>query len=939
MDHVRRRRQRKQRIFTPEQYQEHDHYIGLANQAYLLSDYSQCIACARRAIQHIPSASAFELLHSVYREKGAIEKSMEYRLLQAHIDHRNAELWEELLEYYRGQPNGAVNYELHIIYVLGRLLPLTSDPDQVLNIGLYRASMLTRAGEGTRAQTQYEQILRTYPYHVEAYTELANLYYHLGNAPKAIAHLTKYIEREISPEEIPHMLYAAGIRSEIQTESGRLSDTVNDILQVVTYHRLILEETPALYTKYLVAHTMLASDKPREHETLLQRCLSSTSPEVMLDHYDLLYDTANALLRFDHPHLSEILLKALSEIPSFDKLPEASRTALYFSLARCASALSDSSGMVEFLRRVLESSPTHVESHLMLAQHYFSIGEGLDTVLSHLKEYDGTDPVLSLRLAYHRAIFFLHQDTRGVLLPSERRLLARTDLLRIIQASLRDPPVHSLVLDKRKRTRMGQATSASVYPSSTMTMTQIVDRAGGIRGDAPSSVASTFHWESRPFDRPAGGKSQRYDTASVRSSMPQSNLDEPNHSLFRFNRKQKCTFTSTSQSTERNRPMISGEGSEAKAVTSVPEKSRTDVANLEDLEVFEEMAILDSVIEDIQHQSASFESDHSSKADQNQANSDDLPNEIEDLNISNLPPAASITILNWTDVKIALPSESDFFEAIFMLVATFDNTSDHLYWLTSVQAAHRLKSVQHRENLLMTIFHVAMQAGHDGIAMQQITQLLRNSYKGVILWNKLSDLFTRLRHTSAVNAFRRIAGRTPNTSNSFPIQMLLGHTYAADASMNQVARSAIRYYGAFSVCPNDSLAPLCLAFAYARWCRSRASDLRHRNEMWLLSWGFAARHRINREKEAKDFGWLEGTYNMARISDYVGLQYLACKLYQEVLNSTRTRYGARHYSIPKDDERSYQTLLRCSAFNLHVIYRQSGNFDLAHAVLCRYIVL
>ena len=228
METIPARSRRKQRTATPEQFADHDKHLSLATHAFASGDWKGCVMNTRMAIRATPSADAFQLLYQLYIERNQIDRAMDYRLLQAHMSYKNLALWEEVLTYYLSVPNGAFLYRLQIIYILGRVMTLTSDREQVLEIGLQRAGLMVEAGEGSRAKTQYESILRSHPRNIDAITGLASLYYHLGNTPKAVAFLSEYLRLD-DIENISHILYAAGLRAEILTETGHFRDASEGI--------------------------------------------------------------------------------------------------------------------------------------------------------------------------------------------------------------------------------------------------------------------------------------------------------------------------------------------------------------------------------------------------------------------------------------------------------------------------------------------------------------------------------------------------------------------------------------------------------------------------------------------------------------------------------------------------------------------------------------
>ena len=114
------------------------------------------------------------------------------------------------------------------------------------------------------------------------------------------------------------------------------------------------------------------------------------------------------------------------------------------------------------------------------------------------------------------------------------------------------------------------------------------------------------------------------------------------------------------------------------------------------------------------------------------------------------------------------------------------------------------------------------------------------------------------------------------------------------------------------------MVPLLLAITYAHLAQQKNVDKKH--SLITQSLAFATTYSEMREPEAKQ----EVHYNFGRLYQQFGINHLAVDHYNKALQFTN--------SLIKANEK-YLCLRREIAFNLHVIYKASGNFALARKCL------
>ena len=1001
MDTDEPKKDRKTRTYAPALQDEHDTAMQMANRAYALEDFPQCIAYARRAIKAVPSTTALQLLYRVHIDMGKPKRAMEYRFVEAMLRKNDLGIWEELLEYYRASSDAnPLEKSRLIVCILGRILVIYSDQqmggingpkrDEIIHLTLYRASLVTQIGEGSRAIRMYKRLLEHFPFHVEAYAEIATLTYRLGNPTKAIQLLHDYITRvnvgdgdslpfaadKAKPTVSPsHILHIASIRAEVQNETGKYLDAIAGIESLVETHGFSLHMTPALFARWIVAKVLLANTEASSFVNMVTECMRDTPQQSLLDSVDLLYDTANLFLRCNAPVLARIIFEKLlhsTEIVESTKAQSSSAmtAALHLGIACCLRDMHDTSHVEPHLQAVLKSDPFHVDSLCMLADHYinecYAKASGNDTaamnllrenrakIIDLLNPKPETDTVLALRLLNQRARFYVYHDRTN----SNRLPLARADLNVIVEAAMRDAPESTIIggilnaEGAHRRKRKGWSSSAqTLYPSSTLTMTQVLDGStvgpNGQKGDifdnasmAAQSVASTFRWESRPSDRPDATKSHRFHTESLysyrkESEAPKQKTSTPSTIFQHFSRRSK----EAQELPNRTPP---GTADELDIIDDGVSTAGS-VGNLEDLDAFDEL----------------LATEISARIDQIQC--DEIP-EIDPQASDNMIVQRSSVVLHWLDVKIALQKEEEIFATFCLFISLLSDPSEQLYWTSKLHASRRIEKPALRLKVELQLLKQSVLNGNDALTGEQLARLLRfqshasfgSSFASTDangMWNVLNDILTNIKVPFVVRRVTRnflmrfrsaekaaCAEHFPpgaaHIESILPFLTVIGHLSGQNIIKLGAQWSLVCYYRALSLNKATTLPLLCLATFYARICRNR--KMNHVFSLsWEACWYFALQHREEMRNERGALGWVEGTYNIGRIAQHAGLPHIATACYKEVLRNqliADVKAAACRSTVHK------ATVLRHNAaYNLHTLYRSSGNYDLAYAVLMQHV--
>lgn len=141
------------------------------------------------------------------------------------------------------------------------------------------------------------------------------------------------------------------------------------------------------------------------------------------------------------------------------------------------------------------------------------------------------------------------------------------------------------------------------------------------------------------------------------------------------------------------------------------------------------------------------------------------------------------------------------------------------------------------------------------------------------------------------------------------------------------------YLEAYKLLPENPLINLCVGSALI----NLALGFRLQNKHQCLAQGFAFLYNNLRLCEHSQ----EALYNIARACHHVGLVSLAASYYEKVLAIKEKDYPIPKHNDKRPDlmesgESGYCDLQREAAYNLHLIYKNSGAVDLARQLLKDY---
>ncbi|GAV70840.1 TPR_1 domain-containing protein/TPR_9 domain-containing protein [Cephalotus follicularis] len=193
-------------------------------------------------------------------------------------------------------------------------------------------------------------------------------------------------------------------------------------------------------------------------------------------------------------------------------------------------------------------------------------------------------------------------------------------------------------------------------------------------------------------------------------------------------------------------------------------------------------------------------------------------------------------------------------------------------------------------------------------------------------WNCYAKVISRLEKIYSVDA-KFLHNMRAKHKDCVPPVIICGHQFTMACRHQDAARE---YLEAYKQLPESPLINLCVGTALI----NLALGLRLQNKHQCLAQGLAFLYNNLLLGETSQ----EALYNIARAYHHVGLVSLAASYYEKALAICE-----KDYPIPKilnedtdivqDRKPGYCNLRREAAYNLHLIYRNSGAFDLARQVL------
>ncbi|KAJ3316929.1 transcription factor TFIIIC subunit tfc4 [Blyttiomyces sp. JEL0837] len=217
----------------------------------------------------------------------------------------------------------------------------------------------------------------------------------------------------------------------------------------------------------------------------------------------------------------------------------------------------------------------------------------------------------------------------------------------------------------------------------------------------------------------------------------------------------------------------------------------------------------------------------------------------------------------------------------------FGRAVDHIRWLTAYRP---------HDNDMYRLYCAVLQGGSEAISA--FASSISQKY------------FLR-----QVRALDKMAGKGGAGIGKSPVLLnMYGHILMCARSYTN---ALMIFAEAVKLSPDDPLINLSIGLGYLHWAMQRRTEKRH----WRIAQAFTFLFRYSELRNNDQ----EACYNIARSFHQIGLKHIAVEYYQKVLD--------------KKVEDPSMDLSREAAYNLSLIYVESGSMGLAQYTLRKYIVI
>lgn len=250
--------------------------------------------------------------------------------------------------------------------------------------------------------------------------------------------------------------------------------------------------------------------------------------------------------------------------------------------------------------------------------------------------------------------------------------------------------------------------------------------------------------------------------------------------------------------------------------------------------------------------------------------------------------------------------------------------------LTDVNTSDKISKPNLRFELRFLALVIALEFKENRMAYECARLNIIEDPHNLGYWN----LFARVIAITGVYSWHQkfLAKLLRDDPDSYPAILLAGHQSSAwDIASLTVGELTL----AHQKHPNDPLTLFCIGLAFLSASMQRTiNDRQH-----TVAKAFAFLQQYERTRVAapseisKDYREIEAWYNIGRAHQQLGLFHLAIPMYERVL-----RFFEKSKEEGREVPKEY-LLCRETAYNLSLIYKQSGANDLARYLIAKYLTL
>lgn len=387
--------------------------MGEANMRYMRSEYDEAVKMCMEIIRMAPSAAdPFHTLAMIYEDLGEREKSLQFRLVAAHLIQNDPDEWLRVAELCREQNNVA---QLLVCYEkAARLEPRNRE------VCLERCSLLEAVNDVKKMLEGYRHYLEILP--IEDSGEYMKLAREIIQKYNDRNELDKVLETMLAMfKKHPELVNDADVNSLLEMYISKGLYTKALVILVKHSGVLLCDETDAVVvgewidvdsTEFLksvsVARCVLTRPLPIDLRAKLVVCLirlklTPSARELMLpllsenpdEIGDLYLDIAEAYMSQGHYCDARPLLETLVQSSEYNK------AGVWLRYGECLNALCELETAIVAYENVVEKAPCHYEARVSLSALFQQLGrqdEALRALSVGELPTESSDRTLDVRL-------------------------------------------------------------------------------------------------------------------------------------------------------------------------------------------------------------------------------------------------------------------------------------------------------------------------------------------------------------------------------------------------------------------------------------------------------------------------------------------------------------------------------------------------------------
>ena len=343
--------------------------LGQATGLFAQGQFGQAVALLQEVIRLAPGApDGYTAMATVYEARGDSRRSLDFKMIGAHLTPRDAGLWRQLAHESATQGNSR-----QAIYCLTRVLRLEPDDPHAR---WDRSVLYHEVGEARKAVEGLEKLRSLRPGDGDVVSMLARVYHQLNAVEKAAQCLDEFLQEQ--PEVADAT--AVNMLAEILMAQSKYAEVL------ALFRREARHVAPPdgrgpvpldLGVKAAVCHAYLGDTAAADEglAPLLAPGLDNGT------YADLYLQAANAFWAIGDAQRSFSLLAALRSLPAYDG------AALWARLATCLIELRDVSAACELYEDVLAQHPDDPDAIGAYAEVLMSCGR-TDEAMRQLARMD-----------------------------------------------------------------------------------------------------------------------------------------------------------------------------------------------------------------------------------------------------------------------------------------------------------------------------------------------------------------------------------------------------------------------------------------------------------------------------------------------------------------------------------------------------------------------